>query len=67
MRFRVGGLSRALWGVLGSRERGRGDLRENASMRFSGEGPGSGVEWSGLGLGLANSPSNSRLKSWRSL
>ena len=25
------------------------------------------MEWSGLGLGLANSSSDSRLKSWRSL
>ena len=72
MRFRVGGLGRALWGVVGSRERERGDLRENASLRFSGEGPGSGVAgglrgWGSLGLGLADSSSDSRLKSWRSL
>ena len=72
MKFRVGGLRAPLWGVVGSRERERGDLRGNASLRFSGKGPGTGVAgglrgWGSLGLGLADSSSDSRLKSWRSL
>ena len=72
MKFRVGGLRAPLWGVVGSRERERGDLRGKASLRFSGVGPGTGAAgglcgWGGLGLGLVNSSSDSRLKSWRSL
>ena len=43
VKFRVGGLRAPLWGVVGSRERERGDLRRDASLRLSGEGPGTGA------------------------
>ena len=43
MKFRVGGLRAPLWGVVGSRERERGDLRGDASLRLSGKGPGTGA------------------------
>ena len=40
----MGELSRApLWGVVGSRERERGDVRGDASLKFSGEGHGTGA------------------------
>ena len=54
----MGELSRApLWGVVGSRERERGDVRGDASLKFSGEGHGTGAAgglkgWGGFGLGL---------------
>ena len=68
----MGELSRApLWGVVGSRERERGDVRGDASLKFSGEGHVTGAAgglkgWGGLGLGLEYSSSDSRIKSSQS-
>ena len=64
MRIRVGGLNSApLWRVVRSKESERGELRGDASLRFSGE-----RRWTETagGLGLENLFSDYKLKSSRS-